>query len=184
MNREQMRQLFDEHRTMFLAIMVLLFLSAGVWIYQIWWQGAALSRFQSEWTEKRKQASLKDQRDPSLVFRKGGEDLDSLMVRIPARHEFPRVLGQLMDTASSNQVALGTISYKPQNSTISGLMPYGIRFSASGTYAGIKRFIAATGRLDGMAFVESVALSNTDPFEDRVNMEMQLVIHLRNGGQP
>jgi Tfp pilus assembly protein PilO len=184
MNREQMRQLFSEHRTQILAVISLLLLSSAVWIYQIWRQGGELSRLQAEWTEKRKQASLKAQRDPSQVFRKGGEDLNSLMVRIPARYEFPRVLGQLMDTASANQVTLGTISYKPQNSTVNGLIPYVIHFSASGTYAGVKRFLAATGQLDGMAFVESVALSNTDPFEDRVNMEMQLVIHLRDGGQP
>lgn len=184
MNRDHLKQLFIDHKAMFTGIIALLLLSFVVWGYQIWWQGGALSGLQSEWAEKRKQATLKDQRDPSQVFRKGGEDLNSLMLHLPARHEFPRVLGQLMDTASANQVVIGTISYKPQKSTVAGLIPYSIHFSVTGSYAGVKRFLSAAGELDGMAFVESAALSNNDPFEDRVNMDLQLVIHLREGGQP
>ena len=181
MSLHLLKQISKERRTMVTGIILSVVAALSVWCYIFGWQGKELVRLQNDWSEKRRQASLKDQRDPTQIFKKGGEDLKILMSGVPAKYEFPRVLGQLMDIASASQVVLGGISYKPQKTSVEGLLPFGLQFTVNGNYPSLKRFLASTHQIDGLAYVETVSLSNTDPFDDKANMDVQLIIHLKDG---
>jgi type IV pilus assembly protein PilO len=108
------------------------------------------------------------------------EDLKKLASRIPAKRQFPRLLGDILDAAASSAVVTGNVSYKPQ--VIKGhedLLAYGISMSVGGSYAAVKSFLADLQKNSELVVIDSAGFSNSNLFEENVVMDLRLTVYLQ-----
>jgi len=77
---------------------------------------------------------------PRFIVADGGSE--NWRHGIPAKRQFPRVLGDILDAAASSAVTTGSVSYKPQAIKDQELMDYSISMSVGGSYAAVKSFLA------------------------------------------
>ncbi len=182
MTRAFILHIFSENRRMILLVaglavffLILLYLAAGI--------GSQTGVLRAKYQQKQRAVIALGPLDAATVYRQGGEDIKTLMARIPASSDFPGVLGQLMELAASNRLLMGAILYKPVKSEIQGIVSYTLTSSVTGDYKSIKSFLARLNGLDGIAIVDSVVIANNDPFEVRASMDFDITIHLRGRAQ-
>jgi len=119
--------------------------------------------------------------DVTSVYRQGKSDLEKLRAMIPVKRDFPRLLGDIMDAASSSSVVLGGVTYKPQVIKDEKLLAYAVTMSVSGSYAGVKSFLADLQKNRELVVVDGVSFSSNDPYVENVSMDLRLTIYLREG---
>lgn len=178
MNAALLLVIYRENRRLALVTAVFLVCSIVVVALAVQRQDT-LARLQTSWAEKRRQAALKNQATVRSSYQQAEASLNKVLAHLPARFEFPRVLGQLTDLAAASGVTLGGMSYKPQKAPFDGILVYSLHCSAAGNYGALKRFLTELQALDGLATVDQVGLTNPDPFEVKAVMELGLSIHLR-----
>jgi type IV pilus assembly protein PilO len=118
--------------------------------------------------------------DVATIYRRGSEDLKKLATRVPAKRQFPRVLGDILDAAASNALMTGGVSYKPQ--TIKGretLLVYGVSMTVGGSYAAVKSFLSDLQKNSELIVVESINLSKSDLYEENVVLDLRLSVYLQ-----
>jgi Tfp pilus assembly protein PilN len=181
-----MRQAIEEilrlRRRILILILVLVLLNVGLLIVAALYQAPALDRARTTWGDLRRRAGIAGRTDVAAIYRGGRADLEQLRTHIPLKRQFPRLLAGIFETASSDGVSVGSIAYKPasvKNGT--GLLLYGISLSVSGSYAAVKNFLADLQNRDELLVVEGLGMSNSDPFEERVVMDLRLTMYLQEG---
>ena len=126
-----------------IAALALLVLNVGLYALTAGYLDPKVTALQTSWTDLRQRVSVAGRADVATVYRRGVDDLKKLNSRIPAKRQFARVIGDILDAAASSAVTTGTISYKPQ--VIKGheeLLAYGVTMSVGGSYAAVKSFLA------------------------------------------
>jgi len=119
--------------------------------------------------------------DVATVYGRGVDDLKKLASRVPAKRQFPRVLGDILDAAASSAVVTGNVSYKPQK-TIKGqedLLAYDITMTVGGSYAAVKSLLGDLQKNSELIVVDGVKLSKSDLFEENVVMDLRLTVYLQ-----
>ena len=144
-------------------------------------QRPTVAALQIKWSSLRQQAAQAGVRDAAAQYKKSTTDLAELMKRIPEKREFARVLGELLDTASSNGVESGTISYKPVSIKEESLLSYQLSYSVTGSYAAIKSYLADLQRVPELIVIDSVTFANGDQFTENVTMNIHVTVYLRGG---
>lgn len=144
-------------------------------------QSAALKKAQAKWTDLRTRVAAIERGDVSNQYRQGKIDLEKLYSHIPPKRQFPRVLGDILDTAESNRLAIGAITYKPKSIKEEKLLAYNVSMSVAGSYAAVKSFLADLQKNKELVVVENVVFTNSDPFEENVVMDLQLTVYLQEG---
>ncbi len=89
-------------------------------------------------------------------------------------------MGGIFDTAASDSVRVGSVSYKP--SVVKGnsaLLSYGITLSVNGSYAAVKNFLADMQKNGELIVIDGVTMSNNDPYEENVAMDLRLTVYLQ-----
>jgi type IV pilus assembly protein PilO len=145
------------------------------------YQAPAIVTAQAKWNDLRRRVSVAGRSDVSTVYKQGQIDLATLAERIPPKRQFPRLLGDLMEAASANGVVAGALSYKPETVKGENLLAYGLTMKVSGRYAAVKSFLADLLIMPELVVVDSVSLTNSDPFEEDVNMDLHMTVYLREG---
>jgi len=135
-----------------------------------------------QWNELRQRLAASGKMDVGAIYRRGTDDLKTLSSKIPAKREFPRVLGELLDAVSANSLVPGAISYKPQGIKERNLLAYGVSMSVSGTYAGLKSYLGDLQNFDNLVVIESLSFSKSDLYEENVSMDLRLTVYLQGGG--
>lgn len=136
---------------------------------------------QTQWGNLRRQATQAGVVDAAALHRQGAVDLEKLKGRIPEKRQFARVLGDLFEAAASSAVELGALNYKPEQIKEESLLSYQLSFSASGSYAAVKSYLADLQKNPELIVVDSVVFSNSDLFVENVVMNIKLTIYLREG---
>ncbi|HIJ96837.1 MAG TPA: hypothetical protein HPP94_14080 [Desulfuromonadales bacterium] len=174
-------EIFRQKKIMLAVVLVLLLLNIVLGFTVSAYQIPALAAVQLKWSELRRQAALGNRADASAMYRQGAEDLGKLTSRIPLKRDFARVLSDLIEMAASSAVSMGTMSYKPLPVTVEGLLPYQLSLSVGGGYAAVKSFLSDLQKNSELLVVDSLSLSNSDPYEERVIMDLHITIYLRGG---
>jgi len=175
------REILVQKRTPLVAIAVLLVVNIALAVVAGAYQAPLLNALQTKWSELRRRAALQGRADADTVYRQGKGDLEKLAQRIPAKTQFPRVIGDLLDTAAANGVVTGGVTYRPLEIKDEHLLSYTLSLTVGGRYAAIKSFLADVQKSRDLVVIDSVALNNNDPYEEAVVLELHVTVYLREG---
>ena len=171
----------QKKRLLFCAGLALL-LNIGMLVWIDGHQSPAIVEAQLKWNDLRRRTVAAGRVSVEKTFRQGKSDLEILKGRIPLKRQFPQLLGEILDAASSNGLASGQITYKPQIiKDDNHLLAYTVTLSVSGKYAAIKSFLADLLSIRELVVVDSFGLSNSDAYEENVTMDIHLTVYLREG---
>ena len=161
---------------LFLALLNIV-LAGAVSLYQL----PLIAELQTKWSDLRRQSGRGGHVDPVSLYRQGIADLETLKQRIPEKREFARVLSDLIESANSSAVEVGSISYKPVPLKEESLLSYQMTLSASGSYAAVKSFLSDLQQNRELLVVDAVSFSNSDLYEEKVVMALKITVYLRGG---
>ncbi len=178
MNQVLLELIQQKKRTLITAALLLL-LNIGLYAVVTGYLEPGVITARTTWNDLRQRIAVAGRADVASVYRRGTDDLKKLMTRIPAKRQFPRVLGDILDAAASSAVATGAVSYKPEAVKGQDLLAYGVSMTVSGSYAAVKSFLADLQKNSEMIVIESVNLSKTDLYEENVVMDLRLTIYLQ-----
>jgi type IV pilus assembly protein PilO len=164
-----------------IAVALCLLLNIGLLVWIDGYQSPAISVAQPKWNDLRSRLAGAGRESVENKFKQGKTDLDALQARIPLKRQFPRLLGDILDNAASSGVVVGALSYKPQTIKGEHLLAYGVTIGVHGRYAAIKSFLADQLQNREMLVVDGISLSNSDPFEENVTMDLHMTVYLREG---
>jgi Tfp pilus assembly protein PilO len=181
MNINTIRQIFIARRNCFIAIIILILINAGLYLYYSAYQESHLASLHNKGSDKRLETAGKTAVNMAAVYRQGTGDLAAWRARIYPKKEFTRFIGDLFETAANNSLKVGAITYKPDMVKGEGLLAYSVGFSVSGKYAAIKSFIADLERLREIAVIDNISL-NGKSTEETVDMKLQLTAYFRVEG--
>lgn len=161
---------------------VLLLLNVCSYLYLTIYQEPLLESLQNNWFEKRQKISSMAVVDPAMVYEQGTRDLKAWASRIPPKKDFARFLGDLFETAASNNLSVKSVTYKPNLIKDEGLLAYTIGFSVSGNYAAVKSFISDIARSRQIVTIENLSLNNSSSTQEAIELKLQLITYLRVEG--
>ncbi len=163
------------------VVLSLLMLNISLGILVSSYQLPSLIDQQTKWSALRQKAARSGQMDATALHQLGSTDLEKLRASIPERSQFARILGDLLEAASSSAVEVGTINYKPVQIKEEALLSYQLSLSVSGSYAAVKSYLADLQKNSELIVVDSVNFSNSDILFENVVMDMHLTVYLREG---
>jgi type IV pilus assembly protein PilO len=163
------------------VILFLLLVNVTLGIVVSAFQLPSLADLQIKWSDLRRLTARAGVADVATLHQQGSADLKTLKTRIPEKREFARVLSELLESAASSAVEVGTISYKPVQIKEEALLSYQLSLSASGRYAAVKSYLADLQNNRELIVVDSVSFSNSDLFIENVVMDLRITVYLREG---
>jgi type IV pilus assembly protein PilO len=172
-------ELFRQKRRSLIALAVLLLLNVVLYIVINAYLAPAIISSQTTWNDLRQRVAVAGRADVATVYRRGIEDLKKISLRIPVKRQFPRVLGDILDSAASSGVITGAISYKPLAVKGQDLLVYSVSMSVSGSYAAVKSFLGDLQKNNELVVVDGITLANGDLYEENVSMDIRLNIYLQ-----
>mgnify|MGYP000960457722 FL=1 len=178
MNKVLFIQILRENRLLCIVLLLATLLCSALW-YATFRQSSLLAQQQTDWTTKRRQAAPRAEAERTSSYQRDREQLQQLYATIPYRHEFPRVISEILDFMALRSTTPGAMSYKVKKTDLNGLLAYSMTCSASGSYPGLKRLIGDLERLDGISTLDSVTFTTPDPALEKVVLDLQLTIYLQ-----
>lgn len=177
---EIIRELLAQKKTLLVTILILMILNAALYAVQHVFLSPRLKSAEQRFDDLRRRAAAEGAADVSTIYKQGVENLKTLTTRIPSKRQFPQLLGDLMEMASSNSLRVGKMTYKPQVIKEDDLLAYSLSMSVNGSYAGIKSFIADLQAKNDLLVIQQTSLSNEDPYEESVVLDLVVTVYLRN----
>lgn len=183
MKIEFLKEVYRERRKTLLILLALLLLNAGAYLYTVFYQAPRLSVLHRQVAEKQQLHSGGVTQDAAAIYRQGKTDLATWRARIAPKKDFTRLIGELFELAASNSLKIGGVTYKPVPLKEENMLAFSIGFNVTGKYAAIKSFIADLARSREIMHIDSLALNNSKPTEEAVDMKLQLTAYFRLEGQ-
>jgi type IV pilus assembly protein PilO len=179
--REALLETLRLNKRLLIAAAVLALVTLGLCVTVSTYQAPEIADAQLKWNDLRRRSASIGRGDVTSAYKQGQIDLAKLTDRIPLKRQFPRVLGDLIEAAASNGAVTGALTYKPEVVKGENLLDYGLTMKISGRYAAIKSFLADLLNTPELIVVEGFSLTNSDPFEEDVSMDLHLTVYLREG---
>lgn len=180
MTRALITQILRENRLLMVATLLLLLLCGATW-YLVLHQATHLRDLHAGWTNKRRLVAARTETLGLDNYQRDRQLITDLYRTIPFRHEFPRVIGQIMDSMTLRDALPGPITYKPATTPLEGLVAYTMNCSATGNYPGLKRLIVDLERMGGIATLDTVSFAGNDAAPNQVTLTLHLTVYLREG---
>jgi len=151
-----------------------LLLYAGCSLYLL----PEVDALQQSWNEARQRLAVEGRTDVNALYRQGRADLAAIQERIPAKRQFPDLLGVILELADSNSLSSGNISYKPEKIKGQRLLGYSVAMNVSGSYAGIRSFIADIAEMRELVVIDRLAVTRAAQ-GDEVGLGLQLTVFVQ-----
>jgi type IV pilus assembly protein PilO len=177
--KQAMLELVEQHRRLLIIAGILLLLNVLLLAVVSYYLNPAVISSQASWNDLRQRVAAAGKADARTLYRQGSDDLKKLFEHIPVRRQFPRIVGDILDTASSSGVVTGAVSYKPQAVKEVDIQAVNLSMTVTGGYAAIKSFLADLQKINDLVVVEDVVLSNTDLYEENISMDLKMTIYLQ-----
>ncbi|MDA8430700.1 MAG: type 4a pilus biogenesis protein PilO [Geobacteraceae bacterium] len=178
--KQAFRELYSQKRRLLIALAILLVCNIALYIANDAYFAPKIISSQASWNDLRQRVAVAGRDDVTSVYQRGIDDLKKLSARIPLKRQFPRVLGDILDSAVSSGVVTGTVSYKPNTVKGHELLDYTVSMTVNGSYAAVKSFLGDLQKNSDLIVVDGITLSNSDLFEENVTMEIHLSIYLQS----
>ena len=178
---EMAQEIFVQKRTTVMALVALLLTAVALSSFDRFYLAPQASEAQNKWSKLRGQVAAAGKNDASSIYGQGRTDLTTLKSHIPARRDFPVLIGKIREMAAASNVTTGDITYKPATVKEVSLLSYSVSLAASGSYAAVKSFLSDIMGMKELLVIESVTFSNSDMFADHVSMDLKLTLYLQEG---
>ena len=174
-------EILRTHSRILVLLLLLLLLNIALVILLNFYQKPKLEALQNEWFSKRMVAG--SVLDRGSAFDAGTADLVKWRAAIPPKKDMARVVGEIYETAKTNSLTMGTVSYKPDVVKSEKLLVYVLGFTVSGKYAAVKSFLRDIGRLRDIVTIDGISLNNPKLTEETVSLNLSLSVYLKLEGQ-
>ena len=164
-----------------IIIASLLLLNVALSVVMSAYQLPSIISLQTKWSGLRQKQARFGNMDADTLYKQGAADLEKLKASIPEKREFARILNDLIEAADACNVAVGAISYKPEQLKEESLLSYQMDLSVSGSYAGVKSYLSDLQRSKELFVIDTVSFSNSDLYVENVVMNLHLTLYLRSG---
>lgn len=166
-------------KNMLIVVGILLLLNAGLYTGLNFYLEPAVNSVQLKWSDLRRKVAARGHMDVTALYHQGKADLDKLGARLPSKRQFPRVLGDILAAAASNNVTSSNLVYKPELVKDQNLVAYDLTMNVKGSYAGIKSFIADILMIREMVVIDSFMFSQTEATAGNITMNLHLTVFMR-----
>lgn len=174
------RELLRARAKSIIIILVLVFIDICMYFFNNFYLSPTLVTLQNEWFSKRKVAGTV--LDRGAAYDKGLKDVAKWRTLISPKKDLARIVGEIYETAKSNSLTVGSISYKPEINKAEKLLVYTIGLTVNGKYASIKSFIADVSRMTDIVTIDGISLDNPKLTEENISLKLNLTIYLRMVG--
>jgi len=178
--KQELLELFLQKTGWIAVIVVMLFLNILSVVVIEFYQKPKLDKKLVVRNELRQKVTFAGRKDAATAFQSSKGNLQKLQAMIPLKRQFPTILGEIMKAASSCNVAIGAITYKPSIVKDQNLQVYEVSLSVTGRYGEVKSFLFDMQMLEGLVVVDGVRFSNEGPYVESVTMETRLMVYLRD----
>ena len=178
---QTVQEILRQKKRLIIPMVFLLLLNIALLIITGMYQDPLLTTLGTKVGELRRQVAAAGNRDIATVYSQGKTDLETLLQIVPLKRKFPVVLGEIMEAAHSEGVATGNVTYKPAKVKDENLFTYSVTMVAGGKYAEVKAFIDDLQQMRQLVIVDHITMSNSDPFAEKITMELRLTVYLREG---
>jgi type IV pilus assembly protein PilO len=178
--KQALLELFLQKTGWLAVIAVLLFLNILSIVLIEFYQRPGLDKKLGVRNELRQQVTFAGRKDAAADFRTSKDDLQKLQAMIPSKRQFPAIVGEIMEAASSCNVTMGAITYKPKTVKDQNLQVYEVTMSVTGRYGSVKSFLFDMQMLEGLIIVDGVSFVNEGPYVESITMETRLMVYLRD----
>lgn len=177
-------QIFRERKIPILLLLLAAAVNIGLYLYTSSVLRPSVDELRKSWSEKRRLMAAGAGRDMSALYRQGKADLAVFSGMIPKKRDFARTMAEIFEIASNNSLAVANVGYKPVVGKAKGdSFAYNLSMDLTGSYPGVKSFLADMQRYPQMVVVDSVALNSAKAGEETVNLNMQLTLYLQREGE-
>lgn len=173
MNRVIILQIVQTKKRSLIALLILLFVAAGLQLFITQYQERRVDKLAAEWArhrEEEKRGVLLVDRE--TLYKNGLADLAKFRAHIYPKTQFARFIGELYDMAARDSLELASISYKPSIDKEEQLFSYAMTLSVSGKYANLKKFINDLGASSNLLTIDSVAMTASGTSPDTVQLQV------------
>ncbi len=174
-------EIVRQKKNALLLVGILLFCNIGVFVGINNYLTPTATSLQLKWSELRRKVADTGRLDINALYKQGQADLTNIAERVLAKRHFPRVLGDILDTAASNNVSSGNISYKQEVVKDQKLLAYIVTMNVNGSYAGVKSFLADMLVAEELIVIDSLTISQSDPMTENVTMGLNMTVYMREG---
>jgi type IV pilus assembly protein PilO len=150
--------------------------------YLVWPQRDALEKQLMDLQSRVRQIRQADAEanTPAEIYRRGEADIQKFRAVIPAKSEFPALLGEIFSLAGQAGLTIDQIAYQPKEVEGQGLLRYGLAFSVHGDYGQLKRFIYSLEQSERLIVIDGLTLSGgRESGEATVELRLQLATFFR-----
>ena len=175
---------FRENRAVLILLSTFLLLTVLLWLYLLLGQQRQRDQLYQQWTEKRQFLQESGNSSGLASYRRSSDGLKQLLASVPARSEFPRILGQVTDVVAMQKATLVSLSYKQLPSSVEGLLCYSLAVSVKGDYAALKQVLSDLQHLQQLSSVDAIGSAHVDQQSDQVVLDATLVFYLRPDSRP
>lgn len=180
MNWLLLQQIIRENRLLLASTALLLVACVTAW-YSVSREEALVANQQQIWNSKRRIVAVHGQTQGLGQYKRDQELIRTLYNTIPYRHEFPKIIGEVLNAIALRASAPGQLHYKHQKTNLPGVLAYSLTCSATGSYPNLKLLIGDLERLSGITTLDGFSLSNADSALNAVTLSLQLTVYLREG---
>jgi len=174
-------EIFRQKKRSLLLVTFLVLANIAVFVGINYYLSPAATGLQIKWNELRLKVAENGRVDINALYKQGQVDLDKIAERVPAKRHFPRVLGDILDTAASNNVSSGNISYKQEVVKDQKLLAYVVTMNVNGSYAGVKSFLADILVAEELIVIDNLTISQSDAMTENVTMGLNMTVYMREG---
>lgn len=100
-----------------------------------------LDRAERELVDVQRQLRRGESASPRQAYAQGSTDLARFRLLLPSNRNFSELIGDLYALAASCNLEIGQISYAPKALPETEMLSYALKFSVTGTYDELKRFV-------------------------------------------
>lgn len=174
--------LWVQNRGMTLLVVVLFLANFGAYLGQTLIMDKQLTDLRTEVLGRQQSLrKLQQQKNagsmPVSAVTQVENELTRFRKLIPQERELSGFIGDLYTYASSSKLNIKQISYSPDRDEELGLVSYGLRFSVSGQYRQLKKFIYLLERSERILIISDISLSGGQSSKEKsgvVTLQIQL----------
>lgn len=144
-----------------------------------------LARTGMELSSLQQQLRKTDVVAPQQAYEQGKKDLELFHTLLPSLRNFSELIGDLYALADQCNLKISQIGYSQKELPESGILSYALKFSLTGTYDELKRFIYGLEESKRLVVIEQMALNaaNRDDGAGSVSLSLNLTTYFRMEGK-
>lgn len=160
MNRKPfLMAVWSAHRFILIGLGGLLVLNILLFSLLYFGVAPALSRSERDLSSLQQQLRRNNAVAPQQAYEQGTKDYARFRTLLPSLHNFSELIGELYTLANNCNLEISQIGYSQKALPESGILSYALKFSITGTYDELKRFIYGLEESKRLIVIEQVALN-------------------------